>query len=417
MIKEARLISAVLNERHIGPLLNTPNVDMLFNSYGDVWSYMKDYYYSNRQVVPVEIVQEQFSDFKHVEETHGTVKHYLEELREDYTTNMLERISRGLAKNVGTVSNKELIQNLQIFMSDLTKATSGIKDLDITDREKSVEHYTDIKEKMIENGGVLGIRSGFDSIDESYPSGWAPGNYVVIMSRTNQGKSWVALTLAIAAWLQQKKVLYISLEMSPQSVRDRAYSLMSKGLFNISDLSRAQIDVDKLEAWSEDTFSSNGSFIVSSTDSMGDFTPAQLQAKIDQYGPDIVFIDYLQLMSDNNGSSGETEKIRNTSKQLKSSALSNEIPIITVAAASSNDTKEYNKPPEIFECAGSKQAVYDTDLLLSLFSYKQADGTLKTEVVARKNRNGPLFDFILRMDIAGGIIAEEWGEENDLLGD
>jgi len=410
MINESRLISAIINNKDIAPVLNTSQVEMLFGAYGDVWGYIKEYYYQNRAIIPVDLILEKFPDFTHIEDTSGTVKHYLNQLRDEYKTVTLDRIARGLAKDIGVKSNDELISALYRYASDLTKATSGIRDLDITDSEKSLEHYTEIKQRMEENGGVLGIRSGFDSIDASYPTGFAAGQYIMIMSRTNQGKSWFALDLAINAWAQGYKVLVVSLEMSPAQVRDRAYTFMSSGTFNMSDLSRAQIDLGAMRSWSEANLKGDKSFVVTSSDGMGDFTSGQLQGKIDQYGPDIVFVDYLQLMSDNRGSSGETERIRNVSKELKSLSMSNEIPIVAVVSASSNETKEYNKPPEIYEMAGSRQATYDADLVLSLFSHKQADGTLLTEIVARKNRNGPLFDFHVKLNIEGGTIEETWNE-------
>lgn len=413
MINEVRLISAIIDQKDIAPVINSANVDELFQSYGDVWLYMKEYYYKHRGIIPLDILEEEFADFKY-EKTTGTVKHYLEQLRDEYTSSTLERIARGLAKGIGVRPNDELIANMNKFMSALTKATSGIKDLDITDADKSMEHYSELHRRMEENGGILGIRSGFDSIDACYPTGWAGGQFIWVMSRTNQGKSWFALDLAINAWTQGFKVLFISLEMSPNSVRDRAYTFMSKGEFKISDLSRAQIDMDALKRWSGDNLGANGTFVVSSSDGMGDFSPSQLQGKIDQYGADIVFVDYLQLMSDNKGSQGETDKIRNVSKELKSLSMSNDIPIIAVVSASSNDTKEYNKPPEIYEAAGSKQAAYDADLVLSLFSNKVTEGGHSfhsTEICAKKNRNGPLFDFKVKLDIENGTITEAWEDD------
>jgi len=414
MINEARLISSIITSKDIAPVLNSAQVDLLFGSCADVWSFVKEYYYQNKAIVPIEIVEEKFPDFKYVE-TNGTVKHYLDQLRDEYQTTMLQRIALGLANDIGTKPNKELISALYRYASDLTKATSGIKDLDITDSKKSIEHYSDIKKRMEENGGVLGIRTGFDSIDASYPTGLAPGQFIMIMSRTNQGKSWFALDLAINAWAQGKRVLYVSLEMSPAQVRDRAYTFMSRGQFNMSDLSRAQIDIDELDSWTTANLNGDESFVVTSSDGMGDFTPGQLQGKIDQYRPDIVFVDYLQLMSDNRNSTGETERIRNVSKESKAASMSNDIPIVAVVSASSNDTKEYNKPPEIYEMAGSRQAPYDADLVLSLFSTRQNDNTLITEIVARKNRNGPLFDFVVKLDIEGGKISENWDDAPSLL--
>jgi replicative DNA helicase len=416
---EIRLISAVVNERDIAPLVNGSNIDQLFTSYGDVWAFIKEYFYKHREVVPKDILIEKFTDssyavgsFKLVE-TSGTVKHYLEQLRDDYKANTLERIARGLAGDLGRKPNDELIQQLNRRLHDLTKVSTAVRDLDITDHTKAVEHYKEVKRLMDENGGVLGTRFGYDSIDANYPTGKGPGHYIMILSRTNQGKSWIALDFAINAWAQGKKVLYASLEMSPELVRDRAFALMSAGVFTMSDLARAQIDIVQMQSWASNNLKADNSFVVIGSDTMGDFTPAALQAKIDQYGPDEVYIDYIQLMSDNKGSSGATERIRNVSKELKATAIMNEIAVIGVASASSHETKEYFNPPQIYEVAESRQSAYDCDLVLALISKKQSDGSNLTEIIARKNRHGPLFDFILRMDIANGKISEEWAIEDE----
>lgn len=410
MLNEIRVISAVVNNQDIAPALASGNsIDKLFADYPDVWEYIKDYYYKYRSVVPSDILTENFPDIK-IQETSGTVKHYLEQLREEYQMSMLERIARGVAKDIGSKPTQALIDAVQSRMTDLASVTTTVRDLDITDNERAVEHYIETRRKMDENGGVLGIKSGFDSIDAHYPTGFAPGQYITILSRTGQGKSWFALDLAINAWAQGQKVLYVSLEMPPEAVRDRAYTFMSNGMFGMSDLARASIDIDAIRRWSDDKMNSDGSFVVTASDGMGDFSPAHLQGKIDQYAPDIVFVDYLQLMADRRNSSGSTDRVRSTSKEVKSLAMTNNLPIVMVAAASMNESKEYNSPPQIYECAESKQAVFDVDLCLSLISHKQQDGSHLMEMVSRKNRHGPDFDFIIRMDIKNGRMSEEFDE-------
>lgn len=419
MQNEIRLISAVINERDIAPLINGSNVDQIFTSYGDVWEFVKNYYYKHREIVPKDILEEHFhvhdndSMSFRVIETSGTVKHYLEQLREEYKRRSIEKMAMGLSRDLERRPTDDLIRQLNVRLTELTKISTAVRDLDITDHAKAIDHYVQVKRLMEENGGVLGTRFGYDSIDANYPTGKGPGHYIMILSRTNQGKSWLALDLAINAWAQGKKVLYVSLEMSPELVRDRAFSLMSAGDFTMSELARAQIDIDQMQSWASNNLKSDNSFVVTGSDTMGDFTPAALQAKIDQYGPDEVYIDYIQLMTDNKGSSGATERIRNVSKELKATANMNEIAVIGVASASSHESKEYFSPPQIYEVAESRQSAYDCDLVLALISKKQSDGTSLTEIIARKNRHGPLFDFILRMDIANGKISEEWASDDE----
>jgi replicative DNA helicase len=405
LVNELRVISAIIKNQDIAPALHETEIDKLFVDYPDAWQFMKDYYYKYRSVVPADIVKENFPDINFVE-TSGNVKHYLDQLRSEYQQNMLKRILYGVGEDLGKFPVEDLINVASAKLSDLASITNSIRDLDITDSEKANEHYEEKRRLMEENGGVLGVRTGFDSIDANYPTGMASGQYIVILSRTGQGKSWFALQIAITAWRQGKKVLYVSLEMPPESVRDRAYTFMSEGMFGMSDLSRAQIDMEAIKLWTKESFNSDGSFVVTASDGMGDFSPSHLQAKIDQYAPDIVIVDYLQLMADRRNSSGSTERVRNTSKEVKSLAMTNSIPIVMVAAASVNETKEYNSPPQIYENAESKQAVFDVDLCLALISHKQNDGTLLMEMCCRKNRHGPDFNFLINLDIAGGKMQE-----------
>lgn len=416
MLNESRVLQAIIQKKDIAPALHTPQVDSLFESHKDAWMFIKEYYYKEREIVPPGVMKEKFPEINLEQSVDGSVRHYVDQLKDEFKTVYLERINRGMSKAIGEVPNDQLISKLQGYISELTRMASGIKDLDITDTEKANEHYTETKRRMEENGGVLGIRSGYDSIDASYPTGFAGGQFIMIMSRTNQGKSWFGLDLVLNAWALGYRVLVVSLEMSTHQVQNRAYTLMSQGQFNMSDLSRAQVDLDDLSKWTEANLKSDGSFVVTSSDGMGDFNPSQLQAKIDQYCPDIVLVDYLQLMSDNRGSNGETERIRNVSKELKSLAMSNDIPVVAIVSASSNDTKEYSKPPEIYEVASSRQAAFDADLVLSLFSTRQHDGSQLTDICARKNRHGPLFDFMVKLDIENGSISESW-EDDTMLDD
>lgn len=415
MKNEIRVISAIVNGREIAPVLNCSNVDSLFDSYKDVWEYIRDYYYKHREVVSKEVILEAFPEMEIIDTT-GTVKHYLEQLTKDYQRTRLEKISRGLARDLDNKPLESLIDAVQGRLLEIINVGSSVKDLDITDDKKAVDHYIDTRAKMEANGGVLGIRTGYDSIDANYVTGMAPGQYIAILSRTGMGKSWLALDIAINAWIQGKRVLYISLEMPPEAVRDRAYTLMSEGLFSMSDLSRANVNLDQITKWAADKLRDDRSFIVTASDSMGDFSPSHIQGKIDQYGPDIVFVDYLQLMTDKRNSSGETERVRNASKEIKSIAMTNGIPIVVVAAASSHETKEYNSPPQIYECAASRMAVFDVDLLLSLISQRNQDGSHLMTIVSRKSRHGPDFGFMISMDIPNGKISELWKEPEEDTG-
>ena len=54
-----------------------------------------------------------------------------------------------------------------------------------------------------------------------------------------------------------------------------------------------------------------------------------MRGKIDQYKPDFVIVDYLQLMSPNQKSDNETVRMKNLSRELKLMAISEEVLVAT----------------------------------------------------------------------------------------
>ncbi len=80
---------------------------------------------------------------------------------------------------------------------------------------------------------------------------------------------------------------------------------------------------------------------------MGEVNANTVQAKIDQHKPDLVILDYHQLFSDNKRSTGATERNMNVSREFKMLAMTNNIPVIDITAATMDDItdQEYIRAP------------------------------------------------------------------------
>ena len=48
--------------------------------------------------------------------------------------------------------------------------------------------------------------------------------------------------------------MIISLEMSPENMRDRIYTMLGSGLFMASDFSKGDINIDDFKTWSNKKF-------------------------------------------------------------------------------------------------------------------------------------------------------------------
>ena len=68
--------------------------------------------------------------------------------------------------------------------------------------------------------------------------------------------------LAVNAWQQGFKPMIVSLEMSPETMRDRLYTIMGEGTFRNSDLARGNVNSDDFRSWSKRNFEDKNGFII-----------------------------------------------------------------------------------------------------------------------------------------------------------
>ena len=162
--------------------------------------------------------------------------------------------------------------------------------------------------------------------------------------------------------------------------------------------------VDKYKAWAKETYTGKHPIHVVTTEGMDTCDQHMVQAKIDQYKPDMVILDYHGLFDDASGARNETEKAKNLSKAFKRMAVRNSVPIIDVAAVTMADGHS-ERPPELEEVAWSKQLAYDADLVLAIHREFNSD---VFQVVSRKVRRATHFGFYLRWNLDTGDWKEEW---------
>jgi replicative DNA helicase len=215
---------------------------------------------------------------------------------------------------------------------------------------------------------------------------------------------WADL-LAAGAWSRGYKPMIISLEMSPEEQRERIYAMMSKGRFKISELSRGDIDLDDFRTWSGRTLADKHDFIIVSNTGVQTVTPNVIQAKIDTHKPDIVILDYMQLMMDNAKTQAMTPRMLNLSRELKLLAVSNDIPIVAITAVTDDEGDKRDAAPRLSQIAWSSGIEYDANLAIAIH---RQDDTNVVEVIGRKNRNGSLFDFYFVVDFDAGVWEEKF---------
>ena len=289
---------------------------------------------------------------------------------------------------------------LQIFdaiekkIFDLTQNQVGESIIAIWDiLEKRVMEYieyADNPEKLNESK----VFSGYEGIDKML-TWFKPGELIILAARPSMGKTAFALNvLNNVALKQQKTVVFISLEMSSESIVDRILSEV------------AGVPMYKLtgsEQMNEEDFSkiweANSTLWVAKIfiDDRGALTVPELKSKlrklkIEKGWLDIVIIDYLQLMHGTSYAGNRVQEISDISRSLKELARELEVPIMALSQLSRAVEQRVDKKPQLSDLRESGAIEQDADAVLMLHreDYYDPDTDKKgaTDVCIRKNRNG-----------------------------
>lgn len=399
MREEVEVISAVCKNKDIH-IMYENNVDSMLKNCGDVWDFIKEYYNETKQVPDENLLATRFRDFEPVES--GPTVYHVNRLKEAFLDESLRNAVKRAAQLLQENQSSNALTSLNSDISTIARLTAKVRDIDVTDVEDALMHFE--KQREAAKAGDVGIRSGIAAFDVCLPMGISKGQLGILLAYPAIGKSWMALFLAVQAWKNGRVPMILSLEMTEQEVRNRVYTIAADGRFSHRLISSGRLDEDDFKNWAEKNVSGKQPFKIISNDGGSEVTPNVVRAKIDQYKPDIVFIDYLQLMQDNAGtSSNETVKIKNLSRELKLLAISEQVPIIAIASATPDDASDLESVPQLGQVAWSRQIAYDADWVLAMGRKQNSDAL---ECAFRKNRHGFLGDFIMFADFDRGKFEE-----------
>ncbi len=406
MNHEQRALSALIKNSDMVSIMGD-QLGTLLESHKDVWDFIDHYYRSNKAVPPAEVVLDTFPEFEYDDEIKGATKHYVERLKalkqQTEIQVLMAKVGEGIKKGV---SPEVLLQKISKKVVQVQRATGVARSIDVRDTEDALDHFDRVKQLVAQHDGRPGIAFGYEFMDEHYPTGAAPGHLIVGLGYSGLGKTWFCISLMINAWKQGYSPLIINLEMSPEDLRDRIYLLISH--YSMNDLVRANIDAEDFKAWAKDFMKGKAEFHLVGNDTFDDFSVDMVHAKVEQYRPDILLLDYASLFTDREHSQQETVRMKNLSRQLKQLATAMKIPIILISAVTGKDKKDRVNPPDIAQVAWSSGIEYDANLAFAIHTHRNPmnQKAEKTEIVCRKNRHGELFSFFVKMDLVAGTITE-----------
>jgi len=285
--------------------------------------------------------------------------------------------------------------------------TAPSLDLDITMRTDDI--WDRLMDRRENPGHLRGISTGFQGIDY-VTGGLQPEQFVVLTGTIKSFKSATALAIAMFVHRQAKVPLFIGFEMSNTEQEDRLVSLLSHvSLTRIMNGTISTPEERKIDRAMKLVKDMRAFFL--STDITSAMTVSGVQAKVQQYDPDVVVIDGAYLMqSELSGVIPQSpQALTDISRSLKRLAQSSKKPIIATTQSSLRRSKGGLTADSLMYTQAWGQ---DCDVLLGTerTGERQVDETTQGPVQVKlrviESRSGPRKEVILEWDWDEGSVEE-----------
>ena len=241
---------------------------------------------------------------------------------------------------------------------------------------------------------LMGVPTGFKHMDTML-GGFQKSDLIILAARPGMGKSSLALSLAQnAARRYDARVAIYSLEMSNEQLVQRLLSMETA--IDSHTLRMGAVEEDQwpilMEAANQ----------LSSTNIFIDDTPAASVSEIRtksrrlyaEHGLDMIFIDYMQLMSGQTGARNENrqQEISFISRSLKGLARELNVPVIALSQLSRAVESRSDKRPMLSDLRESGSIEQDADVVMFIYRedyyIEDTDRQDIADIIVAKHRHG-----------------------------
>lgn len=296
----------------------------------------------------------------------------------------------------------------------LDKAENNLFHISENNLRRSYDSMQDLVSKAIKeiqnaknaDNKLRGVPSGYTELDR-ITQGWQKSDLIILAARPSMGKTAFALNLARNAAVDfHRPIAFFSLEMSSVQLVTRLISTetsLTADKLRSGDL----MEYEWQQLNTKVTPLTDAPIFIDDTPQLSIF---ELRAKCrrlkQQHDIQMVFIDYLQLMTTKGENKGNREQeISTISRSLKSLAKELEIPVLALSQLSrSVEQRPGSKKPILSDLRESGAIEQDADMVMFIYRpeyYKDSvedEGKPKgyTIIDIAKHRNGKLGEVELK---------------------
>jgi replicative DNA helicase len=234
------------------------------------------------------------------------------------------------------------------------------------------------------------VASGFRSLDRLLGGGFRRQDLIVLGGDVGSGKSSLALAMAVRAGLAGVPALFLSGEMSPERLLERALAL--EGRASIDDLRQGRLGAEARAAV--------GAAAVRLRDAPLLLRPLlgasfeEISESLDQVpGRALLIVDSLQLAPSPRAATRLDERIALAVRALKALAVERNVAVLALAQLPRHRADRADPRPTLDDLGALGVIKQNADVVLGIYReemYRPGHGVEgATELIVAKNRNGP----------------------------
>jgi replicative DNA helicase len=326
----------------------------------------------------------------------ANIEYYAQIVQSYALRRALQRVSNEvIAKTFDeTQESRSILEETQQRIFELTDQGHSYSFRPTQDILKQTIDVIDRLYKLKKN--ITGIPSGFDELDK-LTAGFQVSELIIIGARPSMGKTALALTMASHIAIKNKiPTAFFTLEMSDLALMLRLIS--SEAMINANAIRTGFLtsgDFNNLLEAASNIYDAPLYIVDMPNMKLLDLR-AQARRLRAQQQVEIIFIDYLTLISSENAKLQRHEQIAEISRSLKSLARELKIPIVALSQLSREAEKDKPNLSSIRESGSIEQ---DADVVMFLHRERDADQKIedqdldagkKTNLILAKQRNGPV---------------------------
>ena len=364
-----------------------------FVEYEEEYKFIQEHIKTYGNVPDKETFLSKFPKFDLIDVTESD-RYLIETIREEHLYYNSVPVVQQVAKLLKTDANaaveymihsmKDLQPNYQVEGTDI-----------IAQARQRYEQF--VERKDAEQKWVF--TTGFEELDDLiYGFNCNTAELVVIVARTNMGKSWMIEKIATHIWQIGGDVGYISPEMDAINVGYR-FDTLYKNFSNTGLMRSNNIESDEYESYIEELSKNEHKFMVATPiDFDKRITVSKLKNWITKYGLQFLAIDGITYLTDERYKRGDTKAttLTNISEDLRLLSLEVKVPIVIVVQSNRGGVKsdeDNDGTPELENIRDSDGIAHNATKVLSL---AQKDHVL--EIAVKKNTFGSV----------GGKLKYQW---------